>query len=301
MPLYRAFGLIIASELCCPELPCAEGPADVEVRVAGSADAVGAPARVPIGFEAAPGHFELRVPRVGRFVVQDGATITITPDAGADDESLRLFLLGSAFGALLHQRGSLPLHGAAIWQDGRSVLILGTSGAGKSSLAAALGRHGWRLQSDDVSAVNLRGGRAECEPGFPRQKMWPDMLRQLGDDADRYGAVRAGLEKRSVPIDAAAFHDQPGVIGAVVVLGSYRGKTPVLARVDGPMRMALLKRLTFRANLRAPLEMHRAQFEIIGRLAGQAPVWRLQRPRSGGSPVALAETLLPILGSVTPT
>ncbi|HVX40654.1 MAG TPA: hypothetical protein VHB25_13885 [Gemmatimonadaceae bacterium] len=295
MHSYRAFGLIFSSELACPELATATGHPDVSVRFAQPFTVQDTSAEAASGYDVRPGHFVLRVPRIGRFIVEEGRSITIVPELGVDDGSLRLFLLGTAVGALLHQRAELPLHGSAVWKDGRSVLLLGASGAGKSSLAAALCRHGWRLQSDDISVVKARNGLATCEAGFPRQKLWPDMLRQLGDDAERYDTIRAGLEKRNVPVESDLFHDAPAVVRGVVALGAYRGKMPLLAPVMGPHRMGLLKRLTFRPNLRTPLNMDLAHFEIIAALARQASVWRLQRPRLDGSPLALAEFLAPQL------
>lgn len=289
MFVYRAFGLTLASELRCPELLPAHGNADVVVRIRANADGLGGAPQPLAGFDAGPGRFELGIPRVGRFVVQRGERIDITPEPAADEESLRLFLLGTAMGALLHQRATLPLHGSAIEKNGRSVLIVGVSGAGKSTLAAALAQRGWSVQSDDISVVTVRDGRAECEPGFPTQKMWPDVLQMLGEDATRFAAVRIGLEKRSVPLDRSTFRDSPSVIAAVVAVTPHRGTAPVLTEILGPRRMALLKRLTFREHLRTPLQMNLAQFEIIARLAGQARVWRLHRPRSGASPGELAE------------
>lgn len=295
MYLYRAFGLTFASEIHCPELRAAEGPADVTVHLARPANQSANGARPASGFDAVPGLFDLRVPRVGRFVVARGRSITIEPDPAADEDTLRLFLFGTAVGALLHQRELLPLHGSAVFKDGRTLLVLGASGAGKSSLAAALGRHGWRLQSDDVSVVRLEHGQAWCDPAFPRRKMWPDMLKQLGDDPKAHAPVRPGLEKRSQIVDAAQFHDAPAPVGGIVVLRPSRALTPTLTPLAGPARMACLKHQTFRANLRTPLDVHVPHFAIIARLAEQARVWRLQRPRSSGSPVALAEVLAPAL------
>lgn len=69
------------------------------------------------GFEATPGCFELTVPEVARYEVRDGKSITILPIANADEDAVRLYFLGSLLGALLHQRGVLPLHGAAASTD----------------------------------------------------------------------------------------------------------------------------------------------------------------------------------------
>lgn len=259
--------------------------------ITGADPSDGAEALPASGFDAAPGQFELRVPRVGRFLVADGCTIRIARHPAAGDDALRLFLFGTAFGALLQQRGVLPLHGSAVCKDGRSLIIMGVSSAGKSSLSAALGRHGWRLQSDDISAVGVDNGIARSEAAFPRRKMWPDMLMKLGDDPEAHPPVRSGLEKRNQIVSEENFLDASTPVAGVIALSASRASMPVLTPVNGPPRMMLLKRHTFRGNLRGPLETHLPQFAITARLAEQARVWRLQRPRAGGSPAVLAEFL----------
>ncbi len=59
-----------------------------------------------------------------------------------DDDDVRLFLLGSVMGAVLHYRGVTPLHGNGFVHEGGAVLVLGNMGVGKSTLAAALVKKG---------------------------------------------------------------------------------------------------------------------------------------------------------------
>ena len=54
---------------------------------------------------------------------------------------------------LLAWRGSLPFHGSAVAIESKGVLICGVSGAGKSSLTAALIAEGAQFISDDLSVV----------------------------------------------------------------------------------------------------------------------------------------------------
>ena len=64
--------------------------------------------------EAIPGKLLLKIPGVARYLVYDGSNIDIAPERDADECDVQMFLAGAARAALIHQRGELPLHAAAI-------------------------------------------------------------------------------------------------------------------------------------------------------------------------------------------
>jgi len=189
-------------------------------------------------------------------------------------------------GALLHQRRVLPLHGAAVRIGSGYVLVIGASGAGKSSLSAALALRGWSVGSDDISAVMLRDGRPYLMPGFPESKMWPDALAMLADNADHYGRVRPTIEKRRVPITRFSPDELP-VLGVVVLTVGVES-TCEMQPIDGGLKMTVLKHHTYRPRLALEFGAHSAHFQTIAALATHAPMWQLSRPRSNVTPAHLA-------------
>jgi len=66
-------------------------------------------------------------------------------------------LVGIGLGLLLHRRGVTCLHGSVVSLNGRTIALLGDSGAGKSTAAAALVAHGGTLVSDDIAALRPDG------------------------------------------------------------------------------------------------------------------------------------------------
>jgi hypothetical protein len=66
-------------------------------------------------------------------------------------EAIALSLLASSY--------VTPLHAACVELAGQGVLLCGNSGAGKSSLAFACARAGWRYISDDASYLVRKEGR----------------------------------------------------------------------------------------------------------------------------------------------
>ena len=78
-----------------------------------------------------------------------GRDISVELEPGVLEHDATGFVLGTAFGILLHQRGALVLHGRW-WLRWARIAICGESGAGKSTLAAALCREDFSFVTDDM-------------------------------------------------------------------------------------------------------------------------------------------------------
>ena len=112
-----------------------------------------------------------------------------------------LYLLGSARGALLHQRGLLPLHANAVVLAGRAIAFCGHSGAGKSTIAAWFHDRGDPILADDICAVDgAATGEIIAYPGVPRLRLWRDALEKGGREASGYRRSFDSLDKWDVPI-----------------------------------------------------------------------------------------------------
>ena len=67
---------------------------------------------------ARPGALLRVIPGLARFLVRDGLTIDVAIEPGADRDEVQEFLDGAVLGALIHQRGELPLHAATLVPPG---------------------------------------------------------------------------------------------------------------------------------------------------------------------------------------
>jgi len=130
----------------------------------------------------------MRIDNVARFLIRDGCEIVVDRrvdrsrdrQTGAPLSDVRLFLLGSAFGALLHQRGYLPLHVSAVVASDNVWAFTGESGAGKSTIAGWLHyKKGWRMISDDVSVICPSHNEPLLYPGPRKLKLWEDAVSLL--------------------------------------------------------------------------------------------------------------------------
>ena len=93
------------------------------------------------------------VREVAWFYVSGGNFISLVPYPDADEMTIELYLNGSAYGAILHQRKILPLHGSCFSYEGSGVMICGDTGAGKSSLTASFCLDGAEFLTDDVTPL----------------------------------------------------------------------------------------------------------------------------------------------------
>jgi hypothetical protein len=199
---YTAFGLEIRSAFFFPELLAGKknGRPDVTIRE----DRARAGRLPPIPQDDAivsPREACLAFSGLGTCVVRDGREIIVTRFATSHDGDLRLALLGPAIAVLLQQRGFLVLHASVVNIAGRAVAFLGSSGEGKSTMAAALNQRGHELVVDDLAAVRVENGRALVFPGFPQYKLWPDAAIALGRDVEALPRLHPDFEKRACRLD----------------------------------------------------------------------------------------------------
>jgi len=154
--------------------------------------------------QASHGRLLLDVPRVARYLIRDGESIEVAVEPDADPGAVVLVLNGSARGALIHQRGELPLHAATLVPPhGRAALsICGPSGAGKSTLAMELSRRGWILIADDTTRVAENGGDLFAWPSRDSIKLWRDACERNDLDVGRLERVTRDLEKYYVRVAA---------------------------------------------------------------------------------------------------
>ncbi|MFL0770593.1 MAG: hypothetical protein AB8B36_12075 [Prochlorococcus sp.] len=205
---YSAFGLEITSDLALPELsttPNADACAD-QVSIAASSrqdwPALKASKHSTPTVQMSCGDWRLELEGIGWFRVHAGLSISWQRwDDSVSDRDLRTFLVGSALGALMIQRGCLVLQGTAMVKEGQAVLLLGSPASGKSTLAWCLHQQGWQLLSSELTVIDQQG---MVWPGMQQLKLWHDAAVELGLEWQQMPLVRRGLKRYSLlPPDLA--------------------------------------------------------------------------------------------------
>lgn len=270
---YELFGLAIDSEIPLPELkaqPAADGSGntDLSIRLG-----------LPAGEE--DGGYVIDIEGVARFTIRGGTAIRVTPAEGAGEREVRLFLLGSAMGAALHQRGILPLHANAVEIDGRAVAFMGQSGAGKSTLAAWFHDQGHPILADDVCVIRAdAGGTALAYPGLPRLRLWEDALEASGrvpaDHSPSFRHDEGARRKFDVPIPVGSVASRPLPLAALFQL--VQGPELRIERLTGSRAVEAISANTYRGRLIAEVGDSNAHVAACLAIARHIPVFTLERP-----------------------
>ena len=165
---YRISGLSVSSEIELPGLiaSVAERVPQVSIRRGPVPENLPDCRASGPTWQVADKQFLLRIPDIARFLLNDGREIVVAPESDEGAADIPIFILGTVFGILLHQREQIVLHASAVRVNGKAVLFCGSSGAGKSTLAAALSQRGYPLVNDDFCTRDRQHGRARrwCIP-----------------------------------------------------------------------------------------------------------------------------------------
>jgi hypothetical protein len=299
----RAFGISILAGLALPALPPLSGdPGPAPTRVTEVASLAGrwpADAGERVVQEGAPGtageRFVDRHPTAGHrlraegygeaLIAPDGRTVTCTAN-GASAARLQRLLVGRVLPWAALLQGRELLHAAAVRIDGRAIVLAGPSGAGKTSLAVRLVLAGAALMSDDVLAVEARGGGPPiAHPGARAAGLRAAELARFD------GHERAGLGELT-ELDGKTYASfdvspAPAPIGAVVFVTRPPRDPggPAIRRLAEPSAQPLLAS-AFVTGVRTPERLARL-LEVTAAIARTAPQYRVViRPAEDARTVA---------------
>ncbi|WP_379137811.1 hypothetical protein [Paenibacillus sp. sgz500958] len=289
---YKAFGLHIASDFVLEGLLPSDGLTEIEIKNES----------LPVSFSGSPNTdtyvmvgtdgFAFRVRDIGAFLITGGNSIIADKHEDCELDAFVLYLLGTCMGALLMQRGLLPVHGSALAVNGRHIIISGQSGAGKSTLAASLGRQGAAFLADDIAALQEdEQGAAWIIPAFPRQKLWRDTAERIWGNVDVAGRIPGYRDKYRVVMDDQ-FIAEPRKLDALVELSTYSGHEVRIREVRGTDKLMLLMRNVFRHELVELMGRQSQHFTKCTRIASSLPVFHIERPMEGFTTNEQIENLL---------
>lgn len=207
-----------------------------------------------------------------------GASVGVSDShISVDDAEYDDYLFSVGAGLWFRRQGFLVLHANAVVKDGRAVLLMGASGAGKTTITHALLERGCELVTDDLGVVDL--GFVNTGTAKPIILPGPGRLKIRTDDG--------GSQKQIEQVTAAG---HPATVVAAVVLrpAGPVGMRPVL----GPAAS-----LTFVQHAHMPRSLHitkseETHFAAACQLATSVPVFALDRGLERGDISAAVDAIL---------
>ncbi|WP_445681337.1 HPr kinase/phosphorylase [Radicibacter daui] len=283
---YYAYGLHLDSDIRLPGfLPWPgpqDAPADVEIRKGPVPETLaGTTYQGPFLQVAGAMTARYAMRGIAAYLIEDGNRITVSAEPEGTEQDVALFMSGTVFGVLCHQRGRFPLHAACVEIAGRAVAFAGDSGTGKSTLAAALSRRGFRLLADDVSVIDTHAPDGPMVmPALPRQGLWQDSLSALDLVPGRHIRSSEELEKFERTV-GTEFLPEPRPLDTIFHLRVHRlpGK-PVVERLAGFPAIQATRAQIYRLHAAQRMGLEQRLFLDVGRIAPKVQHYLLRRPQN---------------------
>lgn len=281
MNTYKAFGLTIESDIMLNELlPWRFDRPDLVIKMG----------RVPKNLKnfaidkpnrkIARDQFYLDIKGIAKYYVHEGKTIIYEPDKDACFEAVKLYLLGSCMGAVLYQRKILSLHGSCINIEGRGILLTGKSGAGKSTIASALLRQGYKLVTDDVAAIHVDGlEKLMVLPSYPSRKLWEDAIKRTGikDQEQSINRISNDVKKYSVRC-GDCFEENPTALNMIFEIAIAVTAEIKIAEITGAQKLDVIIRNSYRRLMPQAMALREWHFQECVGIANKVRIFKIIRP-----------------------
>lgn len=295
---YKAFGLTVSCELPLPELPQASvegGAADVVIKKS-DLFALWSEKSVPnVDFIIQENLVMFHIPETAIFLIENGNKIFFSPMEGAQEDELRLYILGTCMGTVLLHRKILPLHGSAIAIDGKVYAIVGESGAGKSTLASAFLKRGYQLFSDDVIPVAVTDENVPVViPAYPQQKLWIESLKEFEMEPSNYQPIIDREMKFAIPVQSQ-FADEPLPLAGVFELVKTDQDEIELHSIQKLERFYTLFTHTYRNFFVQKSGLMDWHFSTLAKIVNKIELYQLRRPTSRFTAHDLSDLILATL------
>ena len=287
---YRTYGLIIESEIELPELQSVEAQSsDVRIRMGPVPEKLPGSRSFREWAEYTSTQCILEISKVGRYLIDGGETITVQPcranerpcETATPLADVRLFLIGSAFAALLHQRKLVPLHISAVLGPHGVWSFTGPSGAGKSTIAGWLSKKmGYPLLSDDVAVAEWRGGHIRLHPGPRRLKLWSDAVKMLDIRGKKLVQDLSNTQKYQLYLSDEAPPGDFALTNLVLLEKAEPQEQTQLHRVKGVDRFRFCCNAVYRHHMTAWFRTREEYIGSVFQIAENIEVYRLRRPWS---------------------
>ncbi len=204
-------------------------------------------------------------------------TVTSHAHLGTDPGLAPILLTGTIAAYLLTLGGALVLHASAVEVDGGALAFVGTSGQGKSTVAALCCASGYPLVTDDLLPLYDDGSSLlSCTPGGTELRLRPKVA-ELAERFDRPVSVYDTADRRRAVGPSTTEAERLPLLG-VVMPSPGRGRTGVEVTTVPPGEAALLLTAFHRIDGWKDRGQLARTFRSVAQIVAGAPVQRMVVP-----------------------
>jgi hypothetical protein len=203
-------------------------------------------------------------------------------------EDAVVYLLGPILGFVMRLRGTVCLHASAVRVGDQAVALAGGAGFGKSTTAAAFALGGFKVLSDDITALSEQDGAFFVQPGHTRLFLWPASVEALCGAPNALPPLVPNWDKRYLDLEAngSRFQRERLPLGVVYLLDrSDNGRGPSIEKPNAAWALVRLLGNCY-VNRVAHRLSRRLEFETVTKLLSTVPV-RVVHPHA--DPARLTE------------
>lgn len=312
----RIFGLCVESDCILPELQSTRGGgAALRVQALPAQAVIADPLREIRRWDTADGRtvriaaitsagYLLRFPGNADFLIsQDCSEIRYRCQQADGGPGFRHALLDQVIPRVLAQAGRLIIHCSAVATPSGALSLVGASGRGKSTLAAAFHAQGTPLLADDSLLLTAESAGVFGTPAYPGVRLWPEVANRLNDSIASQAPLGYVADKLRCELDGMGRSETlagPLPIRAILSLRRWRpqdrnarvrlSRLPSAVAATELMENAFLFDIGDRAHLSQMLRQ-------AARVAASVPVFLARYPSDLGR---LPEVCAQILGLIPP-
>lgn len=251
---------------------------DVKIEISDSKKEVETPLYDGGFFKLNQIEFSMNVDGVGSLYASGGNYISLVLNPKASIETIELYLNGSTYGAILHQRKIMPMHGSCFVYNNKGIMLCGDSGAGKSSLTASFVLEGNEFLTDDVTPILTLNNKPFIWTMSDRIKLWEDSLKQLNQNIEDLHKINPKTEKFYYPLKS--YKDSSFMLNHIFLIEIHEKSTIIFQEIKGAEKVTALRNEIYRLEYLLGMPENEAfYFKKLVEISKNIKITKLFRPK----------------------
>ncbi|MBR3579556.1 MAG: hypothetical protein IKN95_00990 [Lachnospiraceae bacterium] len=227
----------------------------------------------------------------GTISITGGNEIIYEINKGFDAESITPYIMGWATAIVLTQSGHSAFHCSALERNNQCFFVSGISGAGKSTTALELIKHGCKYLCDDIAIVESYEDML-ISPAYPIQKVCTDISSKL--DADKLYSISNDRGKSSY-LNISDYCNTPKRLKTLFKLEFNDGDHVEIREITGINKFKRLLECLFLGIIYAYSDIPESEKFRCLKIAGNIRLFTISRPKNINTLNEITDNILRIL------